>query len=390
MRNSRFGRHLPKVMSLCVLAAMSMPAHSLSLDTKEALTFGIYTTVSPTISQESNKFTYVYGDPAIYGASGTIAQVLADQDRQDSDERARLTNTNRASAEIYVSQALTKTLSFGGSTLLQFNPDGNNHWGNPWGLTLRAKNLGNIAIGDLWTRLRVGQTGADDVLSSSGTNVRVDITRIPGVTLTAYHMLTAAKDVEDRRDSGLHKSNGVSAAYEYSFAPRRTLKVAAGVAKSEGHPDPFYVNTARTAEAKMASVSYQHQDVKLAFDFGEKEEEFNGAWFGKVDTDVMGVQLDYEITPRLTTTLNYSRKTSDNSQPVELSHLTSWGRGVSETLFFDKVEQNRLGASVKYQLYKGVSLVGSAEQTKTRNYLTSGEFSKREQLKYNAGVRFSF
>lgn len=390
MRNFRFGCNFPKVISLYVLAAMSMPAHSLSLDTKEALTFGIYTTVSPTISQESNRFTYVYGDPAIYGASGTIAQMLADQDRQDSDERARLANTNRASAEIYVNQALTKTLSFGGSTLLQFNPDGSNHWGSPWGLTLRAKNLGNITVGDLWTRLRVGQTSADDVLSTSGTNVRVDITRIPGVTLTGYHMLTAADDVDNPRDGGLHKSNGISASYEYSFAPRRTVKVAAGVAKSEGHPNPFYVNTARTAEAKMASVSYQHQDVKLAFDFGEKEEEFNGLWFGKINTDVVGVQLDYEITPRLTTTFNYSRKTSDNNQPVELNQLLRSGRGVNETLFFDKVEQDRLGASVKYQLYKGVSLIGSAEQTKTRNYLTSGEFSKREQLKYNAGVRFSF
>ncbi len=391
MRNSRFGRHLPKVVSLCVLAAMSLPAHSMSLETKNGLNFGMYATVAPTVSQNSSKFTYVYGDPSIYGRRGTIERVLADQDRQDSDRRARMPNSATAGLQLYANQALTKTWALSAGTLMVYYPEGTAFWANPWGISLAAKNYGKVTVGDLWTRLDVRQTEVDDILSYEGTNVRVDVSAIPDVTISAYHMLTASKDVRDPSDDGLHKSNGVAVTWENNFAPRHNLKTTIAYAKNQHHETPWFADKPISADAKFVSLGYQNQDWKFAVDVGRKSEKFNGFAFGDVTTDVLGVQVGYEITPRLTTQFNYSHRTTDNSNPVTFKDLTlKFRRGINETMIFDKVTQDRYGAKVNYELHSGVTLFGEAEQTKTRNFLTDGEFSRREFTQYNAGVRFTF
>ena len=160
-------RWLPKALPASLLVALSMPAHSVWIDTpnvRDGLQLGIFTTVNPQITHTSNKFDYTLGDPAIYGANGTYEQVAADQDRQDADRRLRAEGVNDASVQFAARQVLTKDLTARGSVLLGYTQDGNRNYGALWGVGLDIDRFGSITVGDEWTRLPVRQTDVNNII----------------------------------------------------------------------------------------------------------------------------------------------------------------------------------------------------------------------------------
>ena len=80
------------------LIMASLPAHAVYLDRnlRDGLKFGISGSVNPSLSVNSSTFTYL-GDSSVYGNNATLERMLQDQDRQDSDERARLNGFGGAS-----------------------------------------------------------------------------------------------------------------------------------------------------------------------------------------------------------------------------------------------------------------------------------------------------
>lgn len=382
-----------------VSAMMSLPAHSMWLDTSGGLSFGVFTRVSPTLTGETNTFHYTYGDPAIFDEEddegnyipGTLEQVLAAKDRRDADRRLRLGNNDSSSLQIAAQQVLTKDYSISGSTLLSFNENNFRNYGANWGVELMARNKGTLKIGSNWAGLDVAKTRVDDILSTNGTNLHLDITAVPNLTVSGFHMLAPPNDTRDRRSARLIKADGASVAYEYNMGARQSLRGAIGTIVSEGHANPFYIDVQKgKGKDTLASLSYQYEDIKLAMDVGQSTKHYNGIYRDKVDTKLMGLQVDYELTPRLHSTLNYSRSRTTNSKPVSFLNLLQYGADVNEGYFFHKVNSDNYRVGLSYNLYKGVSLKGSVENDRTKNFLVDGEFSRRNQTRYNAGATFSF
>lgn len=389
-------RLLLKALPISMLIVANMPAHSVWIDTpnvRDGLQFGLFASARPQLTHTSDKFTYTLGDPRIYGQAGTIAQVLADQDRQDADRRLRAAGTNSASVQIAARQALTKDLTLRGNVLLSYNPNGHSNHGALWGVSLDIDRFGSVSVGDQWTRLPVSESDADNIVQANGTNIAVEYTKIPNLTLSGYHMLTAAEDIRNPRDSGWHKSTGAGAQYEFNFAPRKKVSVAAGVTRSSGHKAPFWVNSVSKQSAYMGSVGYQYNDLTIGLDYGESKSRYNGAWADAIDTTVYGVKATYEITPRLKGTVSYSHRTDDNTKPIGIDFLVEGGFGVNNNPrfpAFDKIEEDRYKVGLDYQLYKGVSFSASVENQRTDNYVAEGKFSERSRLHTSVGASLSF
>ncbi|MDO4222459.1 MAG: hypothetical protein Q4D05_00300 [Acinetobacter sp.] len=387
---------LPKALTASVLAVLSMPAYSLWIDTpnvRDGLRFGAFVTINPQLTHTSNKFTYTLGDPRIYGTEGTIAQVLADQDRKDSDGRLRGDGVNSGFIQLVANQALTKDLNIHGSVAVDYNKDGYYNYGALWGLGLEVRRFGSFTVGDGWTRLPVKKTDATNIIQNRGTNVAIEYTAIPNLTLAGYHMFTAASDVNNNRVSGWHRNHGVAAEYVFDFAPRKQLTVAAGAARGKGHQNPYYVDTIIKGTSYMGSVSYQHNDLTLAVDYGKGRNTYNGIFIDDMDTTVFGAKATYEITPRIKGTLSYAREVDDNSKPISLDFLIDNGFGVDNWAnfpVFDKTIQDRYKVGLDYQLYSRVKLSASVEKQRTRNYVTEGEFSQRDRLYSSVGASFGF
>lgn len=379
-----------------LLVALSMPAHSLWIDTpnvRDGLQFGVFTTINPELTHTSNKFNYTLGDPRIYGQSGTIAQVLADQDRQDADRRLRADGVHDGAVQFAVRQVLTKDLTLRANAYLSYDKNSHYNHGALWGVSLDIDDFGDITVGDGWTRLPVRQTDVDNLVQNRGTNIGIEYTDIPDLTLTGYHMFTNSNDVNDPRQGGWHKSNGVSAKYEFDFAPRNNLTVAAGTTRSTGHRSPYYTNHASKGKSYMGSVGYQYNNLTIAVDYGKSSNKYNDVWADTIKTRVYGIKTTYDITPRLTGTLSYAHKLADNTKPINLNFLINSGLGVENSSIFpvfDKTKQNRYKAGLDYQLYKGITISGSVEQQRTTNYVTEGKFSERKRLHTTVGARFSF
>lgn len=394
--SSQRTKWLPKALPMGMLVALSIPAHAAWIDTpnvRDGLQFGIFASVNPSVSQVSNKFYYTLGDPRIYGQTGTIAQTLADKDRLDSDRRIRQNGTDDAFLQLAARQVLTKDLTLSGSVGLGYDKDSHRNYGALWGLSLNTKDGLRLTVADGYSRLPVRQTNVDNIIQNRGSNISVESTHIPDLTLNAYHMFAVSSNVNDNSIGGWHKSNGASAKYVFDFSPRDKLTVAAGGTHSTGHKTPRYVNTPSKGSAYMGSVGYQHKDLNVAFDYGKQKVKYNGGWVDNLNTTVYGVKAAYDITPRLTGTVSYSHKTDDNTKPIDLQFLIDGDFGVNNYdafPVFDKVKQDRYKLGLDYQLYKGIEINASVEDIRTRNYVVEGEFSKRERIEATAGVSLSF
>lgn len=379
-----------------LLVALSMPAHSLWIDTpnvRDGLQFGIFANVNPELTYTSNKFNYVLGNPRIYGRSGTIAQVLADQDRQDSDRRLKADGVHDAAVQFVARQVLTKDLTLRSNAYLTYDKDGHRNHGALWGVALDIDDFGSIAVGDNWTRLSGRQTDANNLIQNSGTHIGIEYTDIPDLTLNAYHMFAVSRNVDDPNSNGWHRSHGISAEYEFDFAPRNKLTVAAGSTRSTGHKDPNRAYFASKGKSYMGGFSYQHNDLTLAADYGKSRNRYNDSWIGTLNTKVYGIKATYEFTPRLTGMLSYARKQDNNSKPIDLQFLIANEFGVENIPafpVFSRVKQNRYKAGLDYQLYKGVTISSSVELQQTTNYVVEGKFSERDRLYGTLGARFSF
>lgn len=260
-------KRLPKALPVGLLIALSMPTHSAMIDTpnvRDGLSFGIFTNINPEFTYTSNKFNYVLGDPRIYGQTGTIAQVLADKDRQDADKRLRADGVHDGSIQLIARQVLTKDLTLEASGLLAYDKNSHRNYGALWGVGLEIDKFGEISIGDAWTRLPVRQTDVDNIIQNRGTNVAVEYTGIPDLTVAGYHMFTSSEDVDDPRQSGWHKSHGLAVKYEFDFAPKNKLTVAVSGTLSKGHDNPFFVDTASKGESYMGSIGYHYNDLNIA------------------------------------------------------------------------------------------------------------------------------
>lgn len=392
-----------KLLPACVLAVMAMPAHSVFIDqpnVKNGLRFYAGTSLSPAFTTTSRKFSYTYGDPTIY--RGTNAQqielMLADQDKKLTDDELRMTGVSGAYLELYGAQAIHKDLTVSASVLLDGGEGGFGNYGAYWGLSADYDRVGRLTVGGRNNGLGVGKTSLTmlNTLNDSGLNVVARYTRIPDLTIAGYHMFNQSADLRNREEDGWHKSNGLSAQYTFSPTSQQRVTVALGGSHSKGHKMPSWWAQQAKADAYMAGLSYRYKNAILSADYGIRNEKYNGVLVDEIDIKTYGAKLDYEFTPRLTATLSYGHKGTENSRPISFEDWKDWGlRGTSfnqtiEGKLFNEVEQDRYSLGLNYKLWDNVSLNGSVTSLQTKNYLTGGQFSKREELTTTVGASFSF
>lgn len=394
-----------KLLPASLLLAMAMPAHSVYIDqpgVKNGLRFYFGTSISPSLSTTSRTFHYTYANPAIYGPTGNITQVLADQDKKLTDEELRLSGFSGAYAELYASQAINKNWRLGGSVLVDGGAGGIGNYGAYWGMSADYSNTGTtvarFTLGGRNNGLAVSKTGLGMVntLNDSGLNLVARYWGVPDLTITGYHMFRQTADVRDDTDGGWHKSNGLSVQYSFLPTAHQQLTLALGGTYSRGHKTPFYWNSTAKANAYMAGMSYRYNKATLSVDYGVRTDQYNKALIDKIDTKTYGAKLDYKITPRLTANVSYGHKESENTKPISFDNWVAWGlRSPSqndniESRLFNQVKQDRYSAGLSYQVWSNVSLNGSVAKLQTKNYFTEGEFSKREELTTTVGASFSF
>lgn len=366
---------------------------------KNGLNLSINGSANPRLTTEYDKFNYTYGDPKIFGSNGTLADVLMNQDRKDSDEQLRLDGVNWTMLGVSAKQRITPKMTANASVVIEAGEGYVNNWGAYWGAWLDFGTYGEkgrITIGGQNNGLGVSQTGIGIVntLTDGGTNINGRYMGIPNLTLSAYHMFSQSADINDNTKTGWHDSNGIAAKYDFEFAPRKTLSLAGGYSQSKGHDQIAYFNTSEKANAYLAGVSFQHNDLTVDLDYGKRNETYNGAVTHGVDKDTYGIKVNYEFTPRLQGSISYGRSQTDNKSPAPVQRLVSSKRlepqGDQEALFFHEVKKDRYSAELSYQLYQGISLTGSITNLKTRNYTDEGEFSNRKHLTFSTGASFSF
>lgn len=391
-----------KLLPASLLLAMAMPAHSVWIDqpgVKNGLQFLVWNRVAPQITTTPvNKFSYTYGDPAFYGS---LQQMLANQDRQDTDERYRLAGMGSANTQLAARQVLNKDWTAIANLSIRYAPNGTNNWGVPWGIGMQYKRDASFSIGNTYPGIEVSKTDADRLVSNNGTYVTAEYTGISDLTLMAVHSFTSSGDVRVRSESGWHKNNGLSVVYDFNFAPRNKLSVGVAGTRAKGHKQPWWANQALSEDAYMGTLQYQYQNTTVGLDYSKAKEQYKGSsWFGdgKLNKTSYGVKVAHKFTPRLTGSLSYSHFEAEHTTPVTFNNVVARGlnadMGVylnrSEQHFFEKSKRDRYKAELTYNVWRGLDVIGSVESFKGRNYVSEGEFSKRETATATAGARFTF
>lgn len=405
MQSTKF---LRSALSLGVFSAvasmMTVPAYAALLNNnlRDGLEITLTGAARPTITTSSEKFTYLYGDPSIFNrydssgnliSAGTVEQVLANQDRELTDERLRLDGIHGAGIWVGAEQRLTRDITIEGEVGLWA-------WGggsavNQFGLGINHAKLGgvNIQSNSSFRTRDVATSSTYTALDTQGSAVSARYTEIPNLTLGAYYAFPASNDTRVT-DTALHGGHGVMASYSHSFSPYQSL--SGGVAYTHGKRDVHLRSNSayKEKDAYGVGLRYKYQDFTVALDVSRGEETLGGALVDKIDIDTAGIRVTHATTPRINTYAYYGerkdKKSASSGNTLSYINLLNNRSGVTESILFDKVQRKQYGVGMDYYLYQGITLSGSVANTETTNYLTDGVFSKRENLSYTAGVSFWF
>lgn len=360
---------------------------------------------SPSLSTNSQKFTYLYNDPSIYNRydnngnltkAGVIEDVLADQDRKTTDERARLNGFGSATVYLSASKVLTRNVKAYGETWLWGIPNGDETFAWRYGLGLYHDKYGSVSFGSNYSFLtnNVEPSNVYSVLDKENLSISANYKYIPNMNISAYYAFPSATNLHDKNDTGLRSGQGISVSYSHAFAPRHILEGGIGYTTGKRHVELSSDTVAKYKKAKALGLKYQYQDWQLSANIGRADENFDGDFLEKSQTDIYGLNLSYDITPRVNAYVSYgeseSKKKGSNNQEFTFDLLTNNYLGVQEQNLFDKVERQYYGIGASYQLYTGIALRASANQEKTTNYLVDGAFSERKNTYYGIGMSFNF
>lgn len=401
-----------KLLPASLLLAMAMPAHSVWIDqlggARNGLQFQIYTGLNPEINNFSSKTTYLMADPTYYDrydeadqlvSSGTMAQVFADQDRKDTDERNRIYGTESAYTQFIANQALNKDWRAYVGMYLSYTPNGHRNYGSGWGVGLAYKDKASFNIGTTGPSISVRQTDADPVLMTWGSNayLRAQYTGVPNLTLAAAHALTSTNDDRVNSDINWRKHSLVSASYLINVSPYHqvTLGVAGSTARGAEFPTRFDQRSKN--DGYMGSIAYRYRDVTVGLDYGKGKEKFNGVYLGDLDKTSYGAKVTYRFTPRFQGSLSYGTYETENSKSLSFQEFGRHRLGLNEqNYFFAKSKTDRYRINAEYSIRENLSLFGTVVSTRTKHHVLDERdnvvkpFAKNEGLLTAAGVSFSF
>lgn len=389
------------------LIMASLPAHAVYLDRnlRDGLKFGISGSVNPSLSVNSSTFAYL-GDSSVYGNNATLERMLQDQDRQDSDERARLNGFGGASVYLGAQKYLTRDITLFGNVGLYAPASKGQRAAYGYGVNLATK-YGSIGINtDNEFSAGAGTpSGIYNLVDGSNeysTAISVSTSYIPKFKFTAYHALPGSPDtrsVSSHENYYIQKAQGLSASYSHPISPNQTLSVGTAYSKSQRHKDFFSDTAYNNKTASTVGLSYRQGDWSISGNVGQAKENLHGAIIDDITTKAFGTRISYKVTPRISVSGTYGQKTTDkNTKPnkrLDIPNIIAQRGGnissrVHESWFFDKTKQKTYGLSASYYIYGGISISASMNQTRTTNFTEEGAYSQRKNNSYRISTGFSF
>ncbi len=393
-------KNLYTSLAIASVAMFATQANAVWLNNnlRDGLQLGIHGSVTPSVTKNTTKFSYYSynADP-----TGQIVQALVEEDKRMTDERARLSGFNSAAIWFGAYKQLTRDVTLSGNIGLYGNlkqyTTYNYSPAYQYGLTLSHDKYGSLGIkSDQSTNSSIVTTsGVNGILDTPSSSITAEFTYIPGLTVAAYHAFPSAQDTYSLDDTDIHKGHGISASYTHAFEPRHKLTGAIGYTNTNRHAELNSDTYAKQKKAHGVGLRYQYEDLTLSANYGEATETFDAARVFDNDVKAYGIRLAYEVTPRIETYATYGRQTSDKTaavgQALDYAGLASeTRRGISESNYFDKVDRTSYGIGASYEIYRNLTLRGTASQTETENYISEGLFSKRKVTNYSIGATFSF
>lgn len=404
-----------KTLSLFIAVAtattVSLPAQAIyNLYKKDGLSLDINGEINVHAKQDRIQFDIQnpQGASQILGNNpdGTpaIEALMAGHHAEYSDRRVRLGQDEGASwTEFRGSQLLPNDWRVTGTVGFGYYDSVTGVYLSNANLAFDKKNLGSVSVGRQYLHTGyVVRTGTFNPLDSYATrSVRLDYTAIPNFHLSGYYSTASSDDVREESTADI-EGFGASASYRHPIGDKQSLRVAGGYTK--GHRNPPSTGRASnlystTSQGVAGSLEYRYGDFLIAGDVGRRTHEGEGTVIKTSQSDIMGVKVGYDLTPKLSLAVGYGTKNSKNTNKepiigvynadacidVECTNLVS----PFELNLTDTKETNAY-VQGDYYLRDNVRLYGLYNTGIQQATLGNKDFAKFKGDEYRLGVSFTF
>ncbi|UXZ04997.1 hypothetical protein [Moraxella nasicaprae] len=397
-------------LATALAVGTAMSAQAVELDrtyNKDHMTVNVSGSLAPTLTQNSSKFTYLYGDLRALDRwstdgsairKGNLERLLRYENSRTTDERLRLQGFDGGWIGFDVSQNINTDIKARGSLGISTYFAGDQIFVGD--LSLDYDKLGELTLninGRLPTS-SVGTSGTYNTLDRQGTSVDIRYKQIPNLRLGAYYAFADMPNAAGSVDTGIEKGYGATASYQHSFGLRNDLDMRVGYSHSQRRHDLQSNSVAQDKDAVMAGIRYNYYKTTLSVDGGVSKSDYHGNIISDAKTKTAGVRLSYEITPRLSTYGFYGarRTTSNEADGVNLNFETLYNNAlyadgkqpIQETQLFKKINRDMYGVGASFNIHRNASVFADVKRETTKYSLTDGDFAKNVDDSYALGTVF--
>lgn len=358
---------------LAALAAAALPAHAAwNVYKKEGLSIDLNGAVAAEYKTKSHKVSNAY-----FLRPGEI-----DKERELEDRRTRVGYDASASyLGIRGTQRINQDLRATGTLQLGYAAD-DKVMLQAANVQLDYRNLGSISMGKQHLHSAyIARTGTFHPLNAfGGASVRVDYTGIDNLTVSAFHLFPGNTST---RNPGWEPTNGngISATYDFRFAPDHTLRLGAGYTQSKRTAPPNQPYLGDSVKAALLSAEYKYRKLTLAADVSREDEKYDFALFSATKAKSYGLKAELEITPRFTTALGYGNKTLKRT----LTPMVA----ADPNFPYAQTKNRRYYIRGDYRMRENVSLFGRIDFRKVDNEFGQPT-AKSKARDIRAGISISF
>lgn len=397
-------------LATALAVGTAMSAQAVELDrtyNKDHMTVNVSGSLAPTLTQNSSKFTYLYGDLRALDRwstdgsairKGNLERLLRYENSRTTDERLRLQGFDGGWIGFDVSQNINTDIKASGSLGISTYFAGDQIFVGD--LSLDYDKLGELTLninGRLPTS-SVGTSSTYNTLDRQGTSVDIRYKQIPNLRLGAYYAFADIPNAAGSVDTGIEKGYGATASYKHSFGLRNDLDMRVGYSHSQRRHDLQSNSVAQDKDAVMAGIRYNYYKTTLSVDGGVSKSDYHGNIISDAKTKTAGVRLSYEITPRLSTYGFYGarRTTSNEADGVNLNFQTLYDNAlyangkqpIQETQLFKKINRDMYGVGASFNIHRNASVFADVKRETTKYSLTDGDFAKNVDDSYALGTVF--
>lgn len=380
---------MKKQLLVLALASVSLQSHAIyNLYKKDGLSFDVNGEVN--LYLESDKVT----------GESTLTNIH----QELTDERVRLLPEQGASwIDFRASQELPNNWRATGTLGMGYAKGNGSSFLNSANLSFDKLNVGAITLGRQYLHTGyVPRTGTYSSLETFGEQaVRLDYYGMPNLHVSSYYLFPSSNDVRRGSNSTKTEGFGLSGSYTIPFADSHNVRLAAGFSNSKANPR----NRDRASpnvDSFGVSAEYRLNKFVAAVDYGRQDVELGGSLIAKSESDIMGVKVGYEVSPRLNLMAGYGvrerQATHQNNVSPMAIHGTIFNEVVQNGLFastaagflYNEMSEKMTYVRGDYYLRDNVRLYGQVQKEKIEGKMENMPSDKMDDTSYRLGVSLTF